>query len=342
MPQPLVSVIVPTFNRSAFLPMAIGSVLGQTLTDLELIVVDDGSSDDTPALLEAIADGRLKVVTHPRNRGIAEARNSGLSAARGKYVAWLDSDDICRPDRVATQVRFLEKNPEVAVVGSCAGKIDRHGRRRSGVRIAPFDHEDIRCWLLFTNAFQHSTLTGRAEILKDAPYDTSFSVCEDNELFARLGRSHRLANLPHALVDRRMHDGQISRERRGHVLEAQARISAPQLTAMGVECNAQELIDHGALPRVPGEPRSEAFVQWAHEWLQRLLEANRHSRFVDADALQSIARLIRFRLHRQQGSNLLGSAIQSRFLSAGTASWLMRAAPVAISTLFAGDAMLPR
>lgn len=330
-PSPLVSVIVPTFNRSAYLRPAIDSVLGQTLTDLELVVVDDGSSDDTAEMLDAIADPRLRIVRHPANRGIAVARNSGLDAAAGKYVAWLDSDDVCRPDRLAVQVRYLEAHSGIALVGGCGGKIGADGRRRRGLRVPPFHPDDVRCWLLFKSAFQQSSVMGRAAILKDTPYDPSFRVCEDIDVFVRLAASHRLANLPRVLVDRRMHEGQVSRERRSEVCAAQARISAPQLTRMGVAFDEHDLIRHAALARVPRSALATEYLQWANGWLERLAQANRRTGYVNPRALQFLSGLIRFRagLHASSGlAPALRSPAQRGVLSGHSFAWVGRAAPV--------------
>ena len=334
MSQPLVSVIVPTFNRSTFLRAALDSLFRQTLGDFEIIVVDDGSQDETAVVLKSIADVRLRVVTHSSNRGIAHARNSGLRAARGKYVAWLDSDDLSRPNRLAKQVRFLERHPDIALVGGCAGKIRGNGRPLGHVRVPPFDPAAIRCWLLFKSAFQQSSVMGRSEILKNVPYDPSFAVCEDVDMFARLGEVHRLANIPSVLVDRRMHDGQVSRERRGMVLAAQARISAPQLAALGMEFTGEDLLRHAALARVAREPHTAEYVAWAQDWLARLTEANRSARLVDPPALSFLVNFLRFQLQRRGGCGPLRSAINARVVSRQGVSWLARAAPAAVRQEF--------
>lgn len=330
MSQPLVSVIVPTFNRSAFLRAALDSLFRQTLGDFEIIVVDDASEDETAAVLRSIADRRLKVITHNANRGIARARNSGLAAARGKYIAWLDSDDVSRPNRLAKQVRFLERRPDIALVGGCAGKIRGDGRPLGHVRVPPFDPAAIRCWLLFKSAFQQSSVMGRASVLKEHPYDPSFLVCEDVDVFARLGAAHRLANVPSVLIDRRMHGGQVSRERRAQVIAAQARISAPQLTALGMDFTQQDLLRHAALARAAREPHSAEYVAWAEGWLARLMHANRSAQLVDRSALSFLVNFLRFQVRRRGGRGPLRSAIDVRVVSRQGVSWVARAAPAAV------------
>jgi glycosyltransferase involved in cell wall biosynthesis len=107
----LVSVVLPTFNRGYCLERAIRSVLGQTYPDWELIVVDDGSTDDTQAVLESFKDPRIRVFRHSVNRGVAAARNTGLAAARGEFIAFLDSDDEWRPDKLTKQLDVMRRAP---------------------------------------------------------------------------------------------------------------------------------------------------------------------------------------------------------------------------------------
>lgn len=132
---PAVSVVLPVFNAAATLKRALDSVLGQSLRDLEVLVVDDGSSDGSPAIAETIGDAHVRCLRHPRNLGAAAARNTGVLAAKGRYVAFIDADDEWMPDKLARQVRWLaDAEPEVAAV--CTGFImHREGRESGQVRI---------------------------------------------------------------------------------------------------------------------------------------------------------------------------------------------------------------
>src|SRR5580658_530 len=121
---PLVSVVMATYNGEKFLRPAIASILDQTFRDLELIVVDDASTDRTESILRDFKDDRMVVLRNHRNLGIAGATNRGLNAARGQYIALQDHDDISLPHRFQTQVEFLNSHPDIAVVGSAATLID--------------------------------------------------------------------------------------------------------------------------------------------------------------------------------------------------------------------------
>ena len=328
--HPVVSIIVPVYNRSAFLRPALDSLFQQTFGDFEIVVVDDGSRDDTPVVLANITDSRLKVITHGTNLGIAEARNSGLEAARGQYIAWLDSDDVCRRSRLEKQVRFLETHPEVALVGGCAGKIDARARRMRGIRVPPFDPKAVRACLVFKSAFQQSSVMGRANVLKSMPYDGSFAVCEDTDLFVRLAARYRIANLPAMLVDRRIHEGQFSHQCSAQLCAAQARIGAPQLAAMGVQFTQEDLVRHACLARLSGAHLTDDYVRWADAWFNRLVQANRRTGTIDGAALEFVTNVLRFQLRRRRGEAILSSVVRSRVLTSGAASWAALAASAAI------------
>ncbi|MGH7104842.1 MAG: glycosyltransferase family 2 protein [Acetobacteraceae bacterium] len=140
-----VSVLMPAFNASRFIRQSVASVLGQTFEDFELLVIDDGSTGDTVAILEQMRDPRLRVLPNPGNLGIVASLNRGIGNVRGRYVARLDSDDICRPTRFARQVEFLERNPGVLLVGARMNDLE-HGYVRPPKTPAEPDPQVLR-WL---------------------------------------------------------------------------------------------------------------------------------------------------------------------------------------------------
>jgi len=284
---PLVSILIPTFNRAHYVGDAVGSALAQTVTDIEVVVVDDGSGDDTAARLAALSDPRLRVVRHDRNRGIPETRNTALSEARGRFIAWLDSDDIARPHRLAAQLAFLADHPDVAMVGACAGKLRPDGTRKRGVRVPPLSSATIAAWMLFRSAFQQSTILGRAEILQRYAYDPDFPVCEDVDMFLRLQRDHRLANLPEVLIDRRLHSEQCVRQRGNDIQDRTVALMAPALARLGIDAGPDELSRHVLLGKVhfhDAEVPSD-FLPWAQGWLARLNRRNAEARLFDPASL---------------------------------------------------------
>src|SRR6201999_835321 len=165
MNPPLVSVILAVRNGGSDLPKAIDTVLAQTFTDFELIVIDNGSTDGTSAFLKSIGDPRLRVV-YRAEPGLAGALNEGIANARGRYIARQDHDDWALPNRMERQVQFLDAHPDHALVGTWAeiwvGDTPSHRYHDH-----PTDDSALRFELLFNNPFVHSSVMIRRSALDD-------------------------------------------------------------------------------------------------------------------------------------------------------------------------------
>lgn len=192
-----------------FLAEAIDSLLTQSLRELELVVVDDGSTDDTPAILAgyAAADQRV-VVLNQTNTGRTAALNRGIGVARGSLVARLDADDVALPERLERQVGFLREHPETALVGGAVRLIDERGRAFGDTQYPATDAE-IRRAFAYTTPFVHSAVMLRREAFdRVGGYRTSLAGTEDLDLWLRIAEHYELANLPQLVVAYRMHSGQ--------------------------------------------------------------------------------------------------------------------------------------
>jgi len=187
-------------------------MLAQTFTDLELVVIDDGSSDTTPEVLRSIEDPRVQVVTQ-ENRGLPATLNRGIELARGEYLARQDHDDYSKPERLARQVAYLDAHPACALVGSWAEIVE--GENASGrVHKHPCDDVAIKMDLLFDNAFVHSSVLIRREAVNGLggySIDPDRQPPEDYELWSRIARKHEVANLAEVLHAYREIPGSMSR-----------------------------------------------------------------------------------------------------------------------------------
>jgi len=209
-------------NGAAHVRQAIDSVLAQTEADLELIVVDDGSTDATPQIVAASPDVRLRVARRP-HEGLTRALNHALALARAPIVARLDADDVALPERLARQLAFLDAHPEIGVLGSAAREINGHGRDVGIVR-PPLDDRTLRRVLIRRNPMVHSSITMRRTLVEAVGgYDASFAVAQDYDLWMRLAAVTRLANLAEPLVVRRLLPGRVSVVRDRDRLRAEAR-----------------------------------------------------------------------------------------------------------------------
>jgi glycosyltransferase involved in cell wall biosynthesis len=211
---PLVSVLVATHNAETTLQQAVRSVLRQTVSELEVLVVDDGSSDGTPALLAAVDDPRLTVITNDANLGLARSLNVGLAHARGRYVARLDADDVAMRDRLELQLAALRERPGLAVLGTAVMEIDGDGA--PGVlHVPPTGDAGVRWHALFSSPFFHPTVIVDRHALErhELRYDEQLAESEDYDLWARLLELEPGDNLAEPLVLRRVHPGQASKRR---------------------------------------------------------------------------------------------------------------------------------
>jgi len=210
-----VSVVIPTYNRAGTVIDAVRSVLAQHFEDFELIVVDDGSTDDTEARVAAIADDRLRYIAG-QHAGVSAARNLGVRRATGSVIAFLDSDDVWRPDKLAREVDVLAKHPEVDAVFSDLEKrhgdqvvpsfmrqtevFSRHVPRTPG-GVVTLEPRELRLCLLEEVPIKPSALTlRRAAFERVGGFDEAWSSSEDWELLLRLARAHRFAYIDEPLA----------------------------------------------------------------------------------------------------------------------------------------------
>lgn len=207
-----ISVLMCVYNGDVFLVEAIESILAQTFSAFEFVIVDDASSDQTARILKRYAelDSRIRIITNEKNLGLTKSLNIGLAACRGKYIARMDADDIALPERFMTQYWFMEEHPTLAVLGSFVQIIDEKGKVLGERKLAVI-YEHIKERMLFNNQFIHSTLFFRSDILKEnGGYDENFRKSQDYELMFRLAAKYPVANLPEKLLKLRFHTGSIS------------------------------------------------------------------------------------------------------------------------------------
>lgn len=227
---PEVSVIVPVFNGAQWLPVALRSVYSQDLDRIEVIVLDDGSSDSSWDVVQGIADGRCVSVRHA-NRGLAATLNRGISMARGRYVARQDQDDIVLPGRLRKQFEYLEAHPEVAMVGTWAQIYEGENPSQRFHR-HPCTNEAIRLELLFDNPFVHASVMIRTDVLRALggySEDKTRQPPEDYELWSRVARQYKVANLPEELTIYREFPASMSRSGTNPFTSRVIRIAAENL-----------------------------------------------------------------------------------------------------------------
>jgi glycosyltransferase involved in cell wall biosynthesis len=287
---PHISCVLAVWNGEAYLTEAIQSVLTQTFRDFELIVVDDGSTDNTAHILDRIRreDGRVRV-QYQSHAGLVTALNLGMSYARGKYIARMDADDVSMPDRFAIQLEYLEKHQEIGICGSW---IETFGNGASDVVKYPGDDGAIRCQLLFSSALAHpSTMLRRNVLLQHRlQYNETAMHAEDYDLWTRVAPYTRFANVPAVLLRYRVHPKQVGRNLAEKMEASSQTIRLAQLSRLGISPTPEEAQLHHNVSRWRFES-SASFLSATREWFDKLLGANRSAKvYPEAEFLAVLGR----------------------------------------------------
>jgi glycosyltransferase involved in cell wall biosynthesis len=191
---PVVSVIMAVHNGERYLNQAISSILNQTFTDYEFIIINDGSTDNTLEMLREFNDDRI-IIIDQKNIGLTKSLNKCIRISRGKYIARMDDSDICPPERLLKEYEYLENNPEYALVGTSSNIIDTNGHKVSEV-IPALTHSAILKNLHRRNQFSHGSILIRKKILERiGGYRELFWYCQDYDMYLRMINNHLLANL---------------------------------------------------------------------------------------------------------------------------------------------------
>jgi glycosyltransferase involved in cell wall biosynthesis len=281
---PAVTVLLPVYNDEHRVRSAIDSILGQTFTDFELLVIDDGSTDGTPAVLQGLVDPRLRVLRNRVNLGLANSLNIGLAEAKASYVARMDSDDICLPSRLAAQVAYLDAHPDVAVCGSW---VETFGVGHRSVWEYPTAPADVQAGLIFRPTIAHpsSMLRKASFAAAGLEYDPYFQHAEDYDFWARASERLVLANIPQVLLRYRLAPPAFDKS--GVKEEYADRTRMRMLARLGIEASPEELALHGQIARCEVN-MGRSFLVAADAWLQRLEKANATVLICDPQALRKL------------------------------------------------------
>lgn len=221
--EPLVSVLMGVYNGERYLRAALESILSQTYSNFEIIVIDDCSTDGSPAILASIPDARLKVFRNVENLGLTKSLIIGRDYACGEFLARQDADDLSHHERFFRQVEYLQAHPQVSLVHTNYEVIDANGMRLETVILPEKTDQELKTQLTFGNIFAHGPIMIRHECYDAVGgYQSFMQVTQDYDLFLRLSEHGELANLSEILYYQRFHAGSIGRNRREKQLSFQA------------------------------------------------------------------------------------------------------------------------
>lgn len=221
---PKVSVVMPAYNAEKYIGRAVESILNQTYTDLELVIVEDGSTDNTPEIISSYHDSRVKLIWNNQNRGIAYSTNLGIEKAKGSYIALMDDDDMAAKDRLELQVEYLEEHPDIDILGGRAAKIDEEDHLIAYFNTPRSNPLYIKAMLLFNNLdFANGTAMIRKQFIEtnNLRYRDNCYGMQDFRFFIDSSKKGRITSIDRVLLYYRLHDHNESR--RNHTVYEQER-----------------------------------------------------------------------------------------------------------------------
>lgn len=210
------------YNAENYIAASIESVLNQTYQLYELLIVDDGSTDDTVEIVRSFHDPRIRLIQNDSNKGLPFTRNVALKEAKGELLAILDSDDIAFPNRLEMQIEYFISQPRLGLLGGKAYVIDKHGKRTGQDMPLIFESEIIHSALLFGNCFVHSTVMMRTAIFREMGGYPNHPVAQDYGLISRIALKHDVYNIAEYIGEYRIHDHNITDQKK-HLVKTQLR-----------------------------------------------------------------------------------------------------------------------
>lgn len=277
---------MPVYNGEKYLKEAIESILNQTFRNFEFLVIDDGSTDNSAKIIRSFNDARIRLERNETNLGLIKTLNKGLMLSKGKYIARMDCDDISLPKRLATQVNFMEKNPEIGVCGSWVKII---GLKKSFINRYPKTDVLSRAYLLFNTPFAHPAVIIRKEVFEkhDLEYSENYKHAEDYELWSRIVDYTKISNIPKVLLHYRIHPESVSKKNSSTQVENSNKVRLGLLNQLNINPTPTELDIHRRFIR-PDYLDQKDFINQLETWLRNILSANAKEKIYEQDSLSEV------------------------------------------------------
>ncbi|MFS8130965.1 MAG: glycosyltransferase family 2 protein [Candidatus Dojkabacteria bacterium] len=282
--KPRVSVLMPVYNAEEFLEDSAGSILAQTFTDFELLLLDDGSKDKSLEIAKKLAekDSRVRVLPNEANMGIVKTLNRGISLARGEFLARMDSDDFSLPERFAEQVKYLDEHPDYSVCGSW---VVTFGNHNGNVWELPSDPNLVKVTMLFYSALTHPAIMMRKKVIfEDLALEYEGYHGEDYILMMKVAKRSKLSNVPKVLFKYRTHDNSLMVINGVANQEVANGVRMDQLKSLGITPTEEEFEIHKKFGRW-GFEDSAKFLEESKIWFRKIIAANKESSYYDQDTL---------------------------------------------------------
>lgn len=282
--SPTLSIIMPVFNAAPYIGEAVKSLLCQHYEDFELIVVDDGSTDNSLDILKDYTDKRIRIIRNSENKGIVFSRNRGLKMARGFYIAPFDADDIALPEKFKKQISFLEGNHDFGMVGSWVRLIDENSKLLPQKWKLNAPPEQIPSIMLFRNYFVQSAVVLRRGAIPNGGYAAGYDIVEDYRMWVDVARKYKTWNYPEYLLHYRIHPKSITQENKSRLEQRDKMIFKYLLDMLGIipeEKDLELLISLKSSHPI----KNKHFFKDLERLLYKLMEQNKKLRVYDQKEL---------------------------------------------------------
>ena len=295
--MPKISVIMPVYNGDKYLKEAVDSILNQTFSDFEFIIIDDGSTDNTEQIIKSYDDKRILYIKNEQNLGVAESLNKGLDMAKGEYIARMDADDISLPERFEKQLQYMERHKNIAVCGS---SIECFGAVKNKRSTAPCGKKKIRLSLLIKSGVFHPTVIMRRSIIEKEHYryNAYYDKVEDFELWTRVAVKYRINNIKEVLLRYRIHSNQVTRNYTEEHKNCLLKVRQKFLHTLGAELTDDEIraLNDCFIEEINYDEQTESLISA----LKKIIDVNRKSKFFDESLLRKHFSKIVLRSARMQ------------------------------------------
>jgi len=271
-----ITVLMPVYNGEAYIREAIESILNQTFKDFEFLVIDDGSTDKSADIIKSYKDNRIRFVRNETNLGLIKTLNKGIDMANGEYIARMDDDDISLPKRLGKQRDFMQKNPEIGIVGSWIKLIGEQGRQGGRVIKYLSNPEEIKANLLFLTSLIHPSIMMRKNLIKENNlyYNSGYKHAEDYELWVRASKYFPISNIKEVLLLHRKYRKSVSETNSTAQKEKAEIIRIQQIKSLSINPSKEELLIHQSIDK-PQHYSIVDFIAKEESWLQKLINQNR-------------------------------------------------------------------
>jgi len=300
--KPFCSVVMPVYNGAETLKEAIDSVLSQTYENFELIIVNDGSTDNTLNIIKSYTDDRIVIINNEVNQTIVPCLNRGLKESNGKYVIRMDADDICVESRFQKQVLFMEKHPDIGICGSWAKSINLEG---DNIGLMKYEKDDniIKFKMLYECHLLHPAIIIRKEILIEnrLAYNPRHYISEDYDLFTRLIDYTKFSNIQEPLLLYRSTETSLERETTNKLDEYYSEIKLKLFKNIGIEINKSQLNLYSLICNQSFFSEKDLLLK-AIKLLEELINANKKSKYFPVEEFNQYHQSIGDNLCRNYGS----------------------------------------